>query len=86
MEKTLRARCQSLRERTKGRTSAIGVWAWTYMSRQVFPQAPSPTITSLRRISAILLRVGRVWGYQVVFAVVLGGQELAGEMEKGWLM
>lgn len=25
----------------------------TYMSRQVFPQAPSPTMTSLRRISAI---------------------------------
>lgn len=24
-----------------------------YMSRQVFPQAPSPTMTSLRRISAI---------------------------------
>jgi len=26
----------------------------TYMRRQVFPQAPSPTITSLRRISAML--------------------------------
>lgn len=26
----------------------------TYMSRQVFPQAPSPTMTSLRRISAIV--------------------------------
>lgn len=25
-----------------------------YMRRQVFPQAPSPTMTSLRRISAIL--------------------------------
>lgn len=25
----------------------------THMSRQVFPQAPSPTMTSLRRISAI---------------------------------
>lgn len=27
----------------------------TYISRQVFPQAPSPTMTSLRRISAILM-------------------------------
>lgn len=27
----------------------------TNISRQVFPQAPSPTMTSLRRISAILL-------------------------------
>ena len=27
-----------------------------YIKRQVFPQAPSPTMTSLRRISAILLR------------------------------
>lgn len=27
----------------------------TNISRQVFPQAPSPTITSLRRISAILM-------------------------------
>ena len=26
-----------------------------YIKRQVFPQAPSPTITSLRRISAILI-------------------------------
>jgi hypothetical protein len=26
----------------------------TYISRQVFPHAPSPTMTSLRRISAIL--------------------------------
>ena len=28
----------------------------THMSRQVLPQAPSPTMTSLRRISAILIR------------------------------
>jgi len=28
-----------------------------YMSRQVFPQAPSPTMTSLRRISAICANV-----------------------------
>ncbi len=27
----------------------------THIKRQVFPQAPSPTMTSLRRISAILL-------------------------------
>jgi hypothetical protein len=27
----------------------------TYMSRQVFPQAPSPTMTSFRRISAMAL-------------------------------
>lgn len=27
----------------------------TNISRQVFPQAPSPTMTSLRRISAILM-------------------------------
>lgn len=26
-----------------------------YINRQVFPQAPSPTMTSLRRISAILM-------------------------------
>lgn len=26
----------------------------THINRQVFPQAPSPTMTSLRRISAIL--------------------------------
>lgn len=30
----------------------------TYMSRQVFPQAPSPTITSLRRISAMMVLCG----------------------------
>lgn len=28
----------------------------TYIKRQVLPQAPSPTMTSLRRISAILTR------------------------------
>lgn len=36
-------------------------WRWymllTYMSRQVFPQAPSPTMTNLRRISAICATV-----------------------------
>lgn len=32
---------------------ALG-WLGTYMSRQVFPQAPSPTITSFRRISAMV--------------------------------
>jgi hypothetical protein len=32
----------------------------TYMSRQVFPQAPSPTITSFRRISAMVCRRGVV--------------------------
>ena len=31
----------------------------TYISRQVFPQAPSPTMTSLRRISAMLYRCTR---------------------------
>ena len=30
-----------------------GGGVWSYMSRQVFPQAPSPTMTNLRRISAI---------------------------------
>jgi hypothetical protein len=43
--------------------------AWctsTYMSRQVFPQAPSPTITSLRRISAMAEDFGG--------RVVLGGR------------
>lgn len=30
-------------------------WVETYIRRQVFPQAPSPTMTSLRRISAILI-------------------------------
>ena len=29
-------------------------WLATYINRQVFPHAPSPTMTSLRRISAIL--------------------------------
>jgi hypothetical protein len=32
----------------------------TYMSKQVFPQAPSPTITSFRRISAMVEDCGRV--------------------------
>lgn len=31
--------------------ACVGVW--THMRRQVFPQAPSPTMTNLRRISAI---------------------------------
>ena len=31
----------------------------TYIKRQVFPQAPSPTMTSLRRISAMLYRCTR---------------------------
>jgi len=39
---------------------AMSTCATTYMSRQVFPQAPSPTITSFRRISAMVLCVGRV--------------------------
>ena len=30
-----------------------------YIRRQVFPQAPSPTMTSLRRISAMLSRCTR---------------------------
>lgn len=30
------------------------IWTRTYMSKQVLPQAPSPTMTSLRRISAML--------------------------------
>ena len=33
---------------------AVSVSMDTYINRQVFPQAPSPTMTSLRRISAIL--------------------------------
>lgn len=40
-----------------GGESVLLVWrrgAGTHMRRQVFPQAPSPTMTSLRRISAIL--------------------------------
>jgi hypothetical protein len=32
----------------------MDIVARAYMSRQVFPQAPSPTITSFRRISAIV--------------------------------
>lgn len=36
-------------------------WATTYMSRQVFPQAPSPTMTSLRRISAMVSRWTGAW-------------------------
>lgn len=44
-------------------TNAKGDGRWqmadgTYINRQVLPQAPSPTMTSLRRISAIL--AGRV--------------------------
>jgi len=32
------------------------------MSKQVFPQAPSPTITNLRLISAIAaVEVGKLW-------------------------
>lgn len=31
------------------------VWGNTHMSRQVFPQAPSPTMTSFRRISAMMV-------------------------------
>ena len=34
--------------------SRVMARARTYMSRQVFPQAPSPTITSFRRISAMV--------------------------------
>lgn len=40
---------------------AAAVQATTYMSRQVFPQAPSPTITSFRRISAMVLDVMGFW-------------------------
>jgi hypothetical protein len=48
----------TLGEDTDGIVSSIQVVSrcmkiGTYMSRQVFPQAPSPTMTSLRRISAI---------------------------------
>jgi hypothetical protein len=56
----------------------------TYMSRQVFPQAPSPTITSFRRISAMANCVG------CVFGVVEGGQgsccenRMSAEDEKEW--
>jgi hypothetical protein len=44
------------------------------MSRQVFPQAPSPTITSLRRISAILCVSGGVGWVWAGGAVVLDRQ------------
>jgi hypothetical protein len=37
---------------------AMSICATTYINRQVFPQAPSPTITSFRRISAMLMCVG----------------------------
>ena len=40
-------------------TAAVSGKRGTYMSRQVFPQAPSPTMTSLRRISAMLDRCTR---------------------------
>lgn len=35
----------------------MGYGVMTYINRQVFPQAPSPTMTSLRRISAMLAAV-----------------------------
>ena len=38
-----------------GLTKPIKVGRETCIKRQVFPHAPSPTMTSLRRISAILL-------------------------------
>lgn len=33
----------------------VGKREQTYMSKQVLPQAPSPTMTSFRRISAIVV-------------------------------
>jgi hypothetical protein len=32
----------------------------TYINKQVFPQAPSPTMTSFRRISAMMVAGGRL--------------------------
>ena len=61
----------------------------TYMSRQVFPQAPSPTMTSLRRISAMAVElwvVGGGVGEEGGGGVLVGGRGLADEVEKGWLM
>ena len=65
---------QRSRDSRRGRVEASqGAWgegwgvvvagaARTYMSRHVFPQAPSPTITSFRRISAMVSRgMGRRW-------------------------
>jgi hypothetical protein len=45
-----------VRAEVGGSALDIGVTFSTHMSRQVLPQAPSPTMTSLRRISAILIR------------------------------
>lgn len=54
VEKRMSAADQEVRDerRRRGRCSRANGGA-THMRRQVFPQAPSPTITSLRRISAI---------------------------------
>ncbi len=34
----------------------VCIGGFTHIRRQVFPQAPSPTMTSLRRISAMISR------------------------------
>ena len=45
----------------------------THIKRQVFPQAPSPTMTSLRRISAMLYRCTR---QHALALAELKGQEI----------
>ena len=68
--------------RTGGTRPVMDVWGRTYMSRQVFPQAPSPTITSFRRISAMVRCVGRVLGDRVVVGGCCG-REVSRRDERG---
>jgi len=49
------------RRRRQSIEKAPGKGCGTYINRHVLPQAPSPTITSLRRISAMVEVVGRVF-------------------------
>lgn len=66
---------------------AAAMWARTYMSRQVFPQAPSPTITSFRRISAMAKTgVRAVGGVVAVLGVCCGNRRVSrGDGEEVWL-
>jgi hypothetical protein len=56
------------------------------MSRHVLPQAPSPTMTSFRRISAMVVGVRGMAGEAETDQGAAGEAEGPGEMaERGWM-
>jgi hypothetical protein len=62
--------------RARESDASVAIAAESYMSRQVFPQAPSPTITSFRRISAIVSE-GIGFGVSKKGQLCIGSRELA---------